>query len=127
MTSSLTFSNKYVKDIYNIDKEIDDELNKFPSISYIYKSSIINWEWLFQNISMLSVETANTLSQLEDMSFFKFDKLLYYTNEYLEKKNGNGDNGTAQEEFGNMQQNMSGQMNQMKNSFKVPKMKTPKL
>lgn len=128
MGSSTKFSNKFILDIYNnVDRDVDDEANSFPSISHIYKSSIINWEWLFKNISMLSVETSNSTQQLENMEFFKFDKLLYYINDYLEKKNGNDSGESASEEFGNMQQNMSSNMSKMKNSFKVPTLKQPKI
>lgn len=128
MSSSTTFSNKYITEVYSkIERDIDEDLNKFPSLSHVYRSSIINWEWLFKNISMLSVETSHTTQQLEDMEFFKFDKLLYFINDYLEKKNGDGSNDSATEEFGNMKQDMSSSMNKMKNSMKVPTLKPPKI
>ena len=128
MGCSRIFFNKYAKDIYNEDDETaDSNIGGFPSLSNIYVSSKIDWEWLFRNVSMLSIETSNTMQQLEDMEFFKFDKLLYYVNDYLEKKNEGGSNENANDEFSNMKSNMAMNMSSMKNSMKPQSMKIPKM
>lgn len=72
----------------------------------------------------MGVETANSFQQLESMVFYKFDKLIYYTSKYLDKKHEteNG-SGSAEEATETMQRNMSSSMRTMKNSFKMPKLK----
>jgi len=117
--SSITYFKHFINTFEN-DKELD-EFERFPTWKYIYKNSSINWEWLFQNISMLSVETSHTLNQLEEMEFYKFDKLIYFVDKYLERKNGDGNQQS--EEFSNIQQSMKS----FQNSIKPPKIKSPKI
>lgn len=69
---------------------------------------------------MIVVETSETISSCENMEFYKFDKLLYFINNYMTKKND--DSGNA-ENHKNMQEQMSSTMRNMKNTFKLPKTK----
>lgn len=92
---------------------------KFPDISEVYSKSIVNWEYLFEQIAMLSVETSHTIEQIEGMEFYKVNSLLFYVNKYLTDKNeGSSDNNDAMEQ---QQQNMSATMQSMKSKFKIPK------
>jgi len=93
----------------------------FPTLDYVYIRSIIDWEWLYKEIAMLSIETSHTLNHIENMEFFKVNNLIHFTNEYLEAKNGDGNNSS--EIMDKQQQNMSASMQAMKNTFKAPKIK----
>ncbi len=70
----------------------------------------------------MSVETSESLLSIQQMEFFKFDRLLYYTNKYLEAKHGDSENNETSEQYNNMQQQMSASMRNMKNTFKMPTM-----
>lgn len=98
--------------------------NVFPDLIEIYLKSIVPEDLLYDQFIIMSARTSNNYDVIKDMPFNKFNKLSKALNRYIdaENKRENGENPDVQKQSEEMMSNQRNMMNQMKSSFKMPKM-----
>jgi len=98
--------------------------NVFPDLIEIYLKSIVPEDLLYDQFIIMSARTSNNYNVIKDMPFNKFNKLSKALNRYIdaENKRENGENPDVQKQSEEMMSNQRNMMNQMKSSFKMPKM-----
>ena len=98
--------------------------NVFPDLIEIYLKSIVPEDLLYDQFIIMSARTSNNYDVIKDMPFNKFNKLSKALNRYIEAENKreNGENPDVQKQSEEMMSNQRNMMNQMKSSFKMPKM-----
>lgn len=98
--------------------------NVFPDLIEIYLKSIVPEDLLYDQFIIMSARTSNNYDVIKDMPFNKFNKLSKALNRYIdaENKRENGENPDVQKQSEEMMSNQRNIMNQMKSSFKMPKM-----
>lgn len=98
--------------------------NVFPDLIEIYLKSIVPEDLLYDQFIIMSTRTSNNYDVIKDMPFNKFNKLSKALNRYIdaENKRENGENPDVQKQSEEMMSNQRNMMNQMKSSFKMPKM-----
>ena len=98
--------------------------NVFPDLIEIYLKSIVPEDLLYDQFIIMSARTSNNYDIIKDMPFNKFNKLSKALNRYIdaENKRENGENPDVQKQSEEMMSNQRNMMNQMKSSFKMPKM-----
>nr|DAO84236.1 MAG TPA: hypothetical protein [Caudoviricetes sp.] len=96
----------------------------FPDLIEIYLKSIVPEDLLYDQFIIMSARTSNNYNIIKDMPFNKFNKLSKALNRYIEAENKreNGENPDVQKQSEEMMSNQRNMMNQMKSSFKAPKM-----
>ena len=96
----------------------------FPDLIEIYLKSIVPEDLLYDQFIIMSARTSNNYNIIKDMPFNKFNKLRKVLNRYIEavNKRENGENPDVQKQSEEMMSNQRNMMNQMKSSFKAPKM-----
>lgn len=96
----------------------------FPDLIEIYLKSIVPEDLLYDQFIIMSARTSNNYNIIKDMPFNKFNKLSKALNRYIETENKreNGENPDVQKQSEEMMSNQRNMMNQMKSSFKAPKM-----
>jgi hypothetical protein len=104
--------------------ELDQPTIYFPTFREIYEKSIFNdFELLYDNYTLLSVKTANSMSDIEKMPYWKYNSLLKSLQKYIEKENKqSGDENGEQPDVSAESKKM---MQNAKSS--IPKFQKPKL
>lgn len=98
----------------------------FPNIIEIYEKSIVDWNDLWEAMTVISVKTSNNLKIINKLPYYEFVTLSKYLNKYIESENKqSGDNTSAEEQQNNMMEQSSKMMGNAKNMLKsgnMPKM-----
>jgi hypothetical protein len=106
---------------------IENQTISFPTITEIYKQSIVNAESYFDDCIIMSIKTSNSQEQIEKMEFWKFRNLLRSLNKYLEAENKGTENSETAENFNkNLGEQSKNMMSQSRNMIKTPKIKNQK-
>lgn len=109
--------------IENIGKQVNPV---FPTISEIYKKSIVDWNDLWEAMTVINVRTSNNLKIINKLPYYEFVTLSKYLNKYIESENKTpGDNTSSEEQQNNMMDQSNKMMGNAKNMLKsgnLPKM-----
>ena len=113
----------YSTKIENIGKQVNPV---FPTISEIYKKSIVDWNDLWEAMTVINVRTSNNLKIINKLPYYEFVTLSKYLNKYIESENKQpGDNTSSEEQQNNMMDQSNKMMGNAKNMLKsgnLPKM-----
>lgn len=113
----------YLTKIENIGKQVNPV---FPTISEIYKKSIVDWNDLWEAMTVINVRTSNNLKIINKLPYYEFVTLSKYLNKYIESENKTpGDNTSSEEQQNNMMDQSNKMMGNAKNMLKsgnLPKM-----
>lgn len=113
-----------IEELGNNQKEIG-----FPTIEEIYYKSTIDWNDLYESITVISARTSNNLKSIYKLPYHNFTSLIKYLNKYIEAENkanndGNNDENTRandpQKAFGDIQGEAKKMLGASQN--KLPKM-----
>lgn len=100
----------------------------FPSIIDIYQKSIIDWDDLYQSITVMEVKTSNNTETINRMPFHVFTTKIKYLNKYIEAENKQSEGGEeapdANSAFADTQKQAK---SLMKNSINPGNLKMPKI
>jgi hypothetical protein len=117
-----TFSEEYSNKIWG-EKKKDSQVG-FPTWSEVYTLSKVGWDELYEAITVLSVRTSNSHTQIMDMEFYQFNLLMKYLNIYIDKENkaqeGGGQDSSG--EFERIKQQSDRQLAQAKRPQHKPSM-----
>lgn len=110
----------------------------FPTWAEVYRASIIGWDSYLEACTIMTVKTSNSMREIEEMEFYKFNLLMKYLDKYIDKENKaqSGDqNGSTEQDAEDMKNKTARELARTKRhgqyankmpSFKMPKMTMPK-
>lgn len=123
-------SAEYLTKIDNLHKSKNPE---FPSITEIYTKSIVDWDELYESMTVMECKTSNNFEIINRLPFYTFRIKAKYLNKYIEAENKNANGGdaenpqeTANSAFENNQRQAKSMLKGTKNQIKpgkAPKIK----
>lgn len=97
----------------------------FPNIIEIYKKSIVDWNDLWEAMTVISVKTSNNLKIINKLPYYEFVTLSKYLNKYIEAENKQGGTENAEDQQNSVMNQSNKMMGNAKNMLKsgnMPKM-----
>lgn len=119
-------------EVYSIkfDKIFEPKPISFPNIIEIYQKSIVDWDDLYQSITVMVCKTSDNTEVINRLPFNLFSIKIQYLNKYIEAENKQANGGDGEndpnEVFQNTQQQAKSMMRNS-NTFKPGNTKLPKI